>query len=181
MFFILEGKNNYKKLYVKINMQKYHLRRSDKKIKKNEDIIAIVNRQEFLTLALCNNNQPYLVSLNYGYDPEKKCFYFHCANEGKKIDFIQLNPIVYGQILEELKYKEGECSYAYRSVQFEGKVSFLKDTEEKKYALNLMVDKIENSALIQKTKEKHITDSAIEKVSIGKISVSEFTGKEERL
>ena len=127
-------------------MQKYHLRRSDKKIKKIEDIIGIINRQEYLTLALCNTNQPYLVSLNYGYDPEKKCFYFHCANEGKKIDFLKANPIVYGQILEELKYKVGECSYAYRSVQFDGSVSFLNDKDEKKHALNLMVDKIETTA-----------------------------------
>ncbi|MHA1110653.1 MAG: pyridoxamine 5'-phosphate oxidase family protein [Promethearchaeota archaeon] len=162
-------------------MQKYHLRRTDKKIKKTEDIIDIVNRQEYLTLALCNNNRPYLVSLNYGFDQEKMCFYFHCAAEGKKIDFLKANSIVYGQILEDLKYKEGECSYAYRSVQFEGEVTFLKDNLEKKHALNLMIEKIENPALIQKTKEKHVTVSAIEKVFIGKITVNEFTGKEERL
>lgn len=162
-------------------MEKYHLRRTDKKIKKKEEIFNIINRQEYLTLALCNNNHPYIVSLNYGFDQEDKCFYFHCASEGKKLDFLIANPIVYGQILEDLKYKEGECSYAYRSVQFEGEVTFLKDNNEKKHALNLMVEKIENPILIPKTKEKYVTDSAVEKVYIGKIVVKEFTGKEERL
>ena len=162
-------------------MQKYHLRRTEKKIKKTEDIIHIINRQEYLILALCKNNQPYLVSLNYGFDHEKMCFYFHCAGEGKKIDFFRVNTTVYGQILEELKYKEGECSYAYRSVQFEGEVTFLENNIEKKHALNLMIEKIENPTLIQKTKEKHVIDSAVEKVFVGKITVNEFTGKEERL
>jgi nitroimidazol reductase NimA-like FMN-containing flavoprotein (pyridoxamine 5'-phosphate oxidase superfamily) len=162
-------------------MEKYHLRRTDKKIKKKEEIFEIINRQEYLTLALCNNYQPYLVSLNYGFDQEEMCFYFHCAIEGKKLDFLHANPIVYGQILEDLKYKEGECSYAYRSVQFEGEVTFLSDNNEKKHALNLMIEKVESPILIQKTKEKHITDAAVEKVLIGKITAKEFTGKEERL
>ncbi|TFG19178.1 MAG: hypothetical protein EU530_07100 [Promethearchaeota archaeon] len=162
-------------------MQKYHLRRSDKKIKKIEDIIAIINRQEYLTLALCNNNHPYLVSLNYGYDLENKCFYFHSATEGKKLEFLKQNPSIYGQILEQLKYKEGECSYAYRSVQFGGEVTFVKDNEEKKHALELMIEKIETPALILNTKNKFITDKIPERVLIGKITVNEFTGKEERL
>ncbi len=162
-------------------MQKYHLRRSDKKIKNNEDIFAIINRQEYLTLALCKNNQPYLVSLNYGFDPSRECFYFHCANEGKKLEFFQANSNVYGQILEELKYQEGKCSYAYRSVQFEGQVSFITNIEEKKHALNLMIEKIESPTLINKTKEKFVTKSALQKIFIGKIIIREFTGKEERL
>jgi nitroimidazol reductase NimA-like FMN-containing flavoprotein (pyridoxamine 5'-phosphate oxidase superfamily) len=162
-------------------MQKYHLRRAEKKIKKKEVIYEIINRQEYLTIALCKNNQPYIVSLNYGFDSNEMCFYFHCASEGKKIDFLRSNPIVYGQILEELKYKEGECAYAYRSVQFEGKVIFLENIDEKKNALNLMIEKIETSNLVEKTKEKHITNAAVEKVFIGKIIVKEFTGKEELL
>jgi len=162
-------------------MQKYHLRRSDKKIKNQEEIIEIINRQEFLTIAMCKNNTPYLVSLNYGYDPKNSCFYFHCANAGKKLDYLESNATVYGQILEELKYKEGECSYAYRSVQFEGHVSFLEEISEKIKALNLMVEKLETPELVLKTKEKHITDSAVQKVRIGKILVDKFTGKEERL
>ena len=162
-------------------MEKYHLRRSEKKIKSDEEILAIIHRQEFLTIALCKKNQPYLVSLNYGFDIDRSCFYFHCANEGRKIDFLKDNSIVYGQILEKLAYKEGECSYAYRSVQFEGEVSFLENIDEKKHALNLMVEKIENPDLIEKTKAKFITDSSVQKVFIGKIAVKEFSGKEERL
>jgi len=162
-------------------MQNYHLRRSDKAITKKEDILAIVNRQEYLTMALCMNNNPYLVSVNYGYDPNQNCFYFHCASEGKKLDFLRANPLVYGQILEGLAYKEAQCLYAYRSVHFEGVVSFIVDACEKKHALSLLIEKLENPALIEKTKKKFISDSAVQKVTIGKISVSAFTGKEERL
>ena len=166
---------------MRILIQKYHLRRTDKKINDLKEIQKIIQNQDFLTLALCKDNTPYIVSLNYGYDANTSCFYFHCAKEGKKIDFLEANPEVYGQILEQLKYKEGECAYAYRSVQFEGTVSFLQDTNEKKQALNLLIDSIENPELINKTKQKFVTTSATEKVHIGKISIKEISGKEERL
>jgi nitroimidazol reductase NimA-like FMN-containing flavoprotein (pyridoxamine 5'-phosphate oxidase superfamily) len=162
-------------------MEKYHLRRSDKKIKNPEEIMAIIKRQEYLTLAMCRDNNPYLVTLNYGFHPARSCFYFHCANEGKKLDILKLNSRIYGQILENLKYKEGECSYAYRSVQFEGRVSWVTDTEEKKEALNLMVEKMEKPELIDLTKTKFLTSSAVQNVCIGKITVNEFIGKEEQL
>lgn len=162
-------------------MQQYHLRRIDKEIKNQDEIIEIINRQDYVTLALSYNNYPYLVSLNYGYDSDKMCFYFHCANEGKKIDYIRSNSLVYGQILEDLKYKESKCSYAYRSVQFDGEVSFIEDNKEKKHALILMIEKIENPELIEETKKTFLTESAVEKVFIGKIIVKKFTGKEERL
>jgi nitroimidazol reductase NimA-like FMN-containing flavoprotein (pyridoxamine 5'-phosphate oxidase superfamily) len=162
-------------------MQNYHLRRSDKEITDYNEILTIIERQEYLTIALCCNNEPYLVSLNYGFDKASRCFYFHCADEGKKIDFLRTNPKIYGQILESLKYKEGECSYAYRSVQFDGIVSFLENNEEKKRALALMIEKIENPNLISRTKEKYITNSSVQKVCIGKIHINYFTGKEERL
>ena len=83
-------------------MQKYHLRRTDKQIKNIEEIYGIIQRQEYLTLALCKNDDPYLVSLNYGFDLDSDCFYFHCASEGKKLEYLQSNPAVYGEILEEL-------------------------------------------------------------------------------
>ncbi|MBN2155969.1 MAG: pyridoxamine 5'-phosphate oxidase family protein [Candidatus Lokiarchaeota archaeon] len=162
-------------------MEKYHLRRFDKEITDYNEIKGIIQRQEYLTLAMSRLNRPYLVSLNYGYDVKQKCFYFHCASEGKKIDYLYSNPRIYGQILENLKYLEGKCSYAYRSVQFEGEVSFVEKDYEKKHALQLMVDKLEIPALINKTKEKFMTDSAIENVVIGKINVTKFSAKEEKL
>ena len=162
-------------------MEKYHLRRTDKEIVEETDILEIIDRQEFLTIALCKDNQPYLVSLNYGFDKNAKCFYFHCAKEGRKISYMKSNPKVYGQIIEDLKYKAGECSYAYRSVQFDGIVEFVDGHLEKRHALSLMIEKLERPDQIESMKTKFITDSSVDKVTIGKISNLQFSGKEERL
>jgi nitroimidazol reductase NimA-like FMN-containing flavoprotein (pyridoxamine 5'-phosphate oxidase superfamily) len=157
------------------------MRRSEKTINEKDEIIKIIGRQEFMTLALSREDIPYIVSVNYGFDAQSSCLYFHCAQNGKKIDYMKSNPKIYGQILEELAYKQGECSYAYRSVQFEGVVSFVESSAEKTHALSLMIEKLENDDEIPVVKDKFITSSSIESITIGKIMVRSFTGKEERI
>jgi hypothetical protein len=39
----------------------------------------------YITVAMCKDNVPYLVSLSHAYDPKGKHLYFHCASEGKKL------------------------------------------------------------------------------------------------
>jgi len=43
----------------------------------------ILRTTQFVTVALCMNNEPYLVSLSHGYDQLKNCIYFHCAPKAK--------------------------------------------------------------------------------------------------
>ncbi len=67
-------------------MKEYHpLRRSEKALKDEKIIAKMLNEQPYLTMALCNDNNPYLVTLNYVYDAKKEVFYIHCANSGKKM------------------------------------------------------------------------------------------------
>ncbi len=70
-------------------MKEYHpLRRSEKAIKDEKIIANMLNEEPFLTIALCNDNNPYLVTLNYAYDTENEIFYIHCANSGKKTNIL---------------------------------------------------------------------------------------------
>ena len=62
----------------------YHLRRTEREITDKKEIDRIINDQLFMTLAMCRDGLPYLVTLNYGYDPQASCLYFHCARAGKK-------------------------------------------------------------------------------------------------
>ena len=73
-------------------MKSWHTRHPDKAITSESELKAVVSAQKFLTLALCADNRPYLVTLSHAFDAERNCFYFHCAPTGRKIDLIRANP-----------------------------------------------------------------------------------------
>ena len=75
------------------------LRRKEKEIKEKEEIIQILECTKYISVAMCRNDEPYLVTLSHGYDKEQNCIYFHCAQEGKKIDYLRENNKVWGQAL----------------------------------------------------------------------------------
>jgi nitroimidazol reductase NimA-like FMN-containing flavoprotein (pyridoxamine 5'-phosphate oxidase superfamily) len=155
--------------------KKYHLRRQEKAITDEHELFDIISHQKFFTIAMCNDKQPYLVSMNYAFDKENKCFYFHCAQEGKKIDYLLANPKVWGQIVEDKGYLQGECEQIFRSIHFKGSVEFLRDVEKKRDALKFLLEQLEdNPEIIQK---KYINENSLLNVNIGKISVVEITGK----
>jgi nitroimidazol reductase NimA-like FMN-containing flavoprotein (pyridoxamine 5'-phosphate oxidase superfamily) len=156
-------------------MQVYHLRRSEKAITDPAEMWAIIAGQKFMTLALCKDNVPYLATVNYGYDQAADCLYFHCAGEGKKMDYLRANPVVWGQIVEDNGYRDGKCDHAFHSVQFQGYVTFVEDIEEKRRALSLMIDRLESNP--EAVKAKLVTPKALEKVRIGKVSIKTMTGK----
>ena len=157
-------------------MQTYHLRRSEKEITDPTLLQAVIKGQKYMTLAMALDNEPYLVTLSYGYDADANCFYFHCAAEGRKMDYVRTNPVVWGQIIEDHGYVVGKCSHAFRTVQFRGTVSFLDDIEEKRHALHLMIDFLEPDP--EPVKQKQVTDKALTRVTIGKVSVELITGKQ---
>ncbi len=159
-------------------MQTYHLRRSEKEIADPAEWQAIIIKQKYMTLALAVDNEPYLVTLSYGYDAEAHCFYFHCAAEGRKMDYWRQNPVVWGQILEDHGYLNGKCSHAFRTVQFRGTVTFLKDLEEKRRAIDLMIDQLEPHPAA--VKQQQVTDKSVAHVVIGKITIEFMSGKQNK-
>jgi uncharacterized protein len=72
----------------------YHVRRSDRAIADQEQMVAIIENCRYATIALSKGNEPYLVTLSYGYDKTENALYFHCGKEGQKIDFLKSNPKV---------------------------------------------------------------------------------------
>jgi len=156
-------------------MSDYHLRRAEKELKDPAELRAVLMRQRYLTIAMCRSGEPYLVTLSYGYDEARNCFYFHCAAEGKKLDFLKENPCVWGQIVEDLGYLQNECDHAFRSVHFRGRAEMLQTTGEKKHALALMIGRLENRP--DEVRRRLISDGKLEKVTVGKITIEAMTGK----
>ncbi|MHA1203045.1 MAG: pyridoxamine 5'-phosphate oxidase family protein [Candidatus Heimdallarchaeaceae archaeon] len=136
----------------------------------------ILSEVAYVTIALCKDNQPYLVSLSHGYDPDRNCIYFHCASEGKKIDYLKENNVVWGQAIIDKGYIQGSCDHLYATTQFKGKVTFITDFDEKKEALTNMVHKLDKNPDV--VIYKQLTQQSITKISVGRIDIEYMSGKE---
>ena len=154
------------------------IRRKEKAITDDDEMKGILASAKYITLAMCKANDPYLVTVNHGYDSDKNVIYFHCASEGKKIHYLSANNKIYGQALVDDGYASGECNHHYSTVQFSGEVEFLSDYDEKREALTVMINQLEViQSLREIVKEKQLKEKAIKKVTIGKITIKGMSGK----
>lgn len=158
-------------------MPKYHMHKKEREIKDKNVFTEILKNGKFTTIAMCRNNEPYIVTINYGFDETNKTLYFHCAKIGLKIDFIETNPRVCATVIEDKGYKMNECEHAYRTVVFWGYMSVVKNLEEKKHGMDVLLHHLEeNPNPLKKRLLKD--DEAYGKVGMLKLEIQEITGKE---
>lgn len=109
----------------------------------DEEINDLLGTAQVGYLALSKDNQPYLVPLNFVYD--RQAVYFHCAPEGRKIEYIKANPRICFQTGETGSPISGDspCShnYSYRSVIVEGLVEEVTAADEKEKILRMITAK----------------------------------------
>jgi nitroimidazol reductase NimA-like FMN-containing flavoprotein (pyridoxamine 5'-phosphate oxidase superfamily) len=151
------------------------IRRKEKAIQDEHEMHSILRETKYVTIAMCSDNEPYLVTLSHGYDSQNNCIYFHCAQEGKKIDILRENGIVWGQALVDHGYANGNCDHLYVSVHFKGHVTFITDQEEKKKALTVMVNQLEPDPL--PVIDEQFTAKSLKRVNIGRIDIDYMSGK----
>ncbi|MGV9102817.1 MAG: pyridoxamine 5'-phosphate oxidase family protein [Promethearchaeia archaeon] len=151
------------------------MRRDDKRIEDKQRIQEILLKANYVTIAMCKDNTPYLVTLSHGYDQSKDCIYFHCASEGKKIDYLQENPLVWGQALIDKGYVQGACDHLYATAQFRGRVQFLENVVEKEEALKVMIRHLDDNP--EKVMSEQLSPESISDVTIGRIDIEYLSGK----
>ncbi|HEX9914339.1 MAG TPA: pyridoxamine 5'-phosphate oxidase family protein, partial [Candidatus Bathyarchaeia archaeon] len=152
-----------------------HMRRKDKEVTDHTELVKPLREAAYITLALCRDNEPYIATLSHGYDEEANRVYFHCAREGKKVDILRANPVVWGQALIDGGYQRGSCDHLYHTTQFRGTVSFVEDTEEKRRALETMVRQLDDNP--GEIIERQVKPDSLSKVYVGRIDIVEMTGK----
>jgi nitroimidazol reductase NimA-like FMN-containing flavoprotein (pyridoxamine 5'-phosphate oxidase superfamily) len=123
----------------------FAMRRSDREITDIEDKLGIIRRCKALRLALAEQNQPYIVPLNFGFEYKDGLLtlYMHGAREGKKADILNRNK----QVCFEMDLEHGlipgkepaQYSFAYESVVGFGTAEILEKDDEKTYGLNLLM------------------------------------------
>jgi nitroimidazol reductase NimA-like FMN-containing flavoprotein (pyridoxamine 5'-phosphate oxidase superfamily) len=153
------------------------MRRKDREITEIEEILEVIGRCKVCRLAMAENNLPYVVPLNFGWDYEdgELSLYFHGAREGKKIDILKKNPEVCFEMDGAHRLIEGpepaSYSFAYESVIGFGRVEFLEGDEEKTYGLNrLMVHQAGKGDFVYPAPQ-------LQTVEVYKLRARSFTGK----
>ena len=158
-------------------MSSFHVRRKDRELTDPAEMRQVLKTTNYITIALCTANEPYLVSLSHGYDEAKNCLYFHCAPEGKKLVYAQANDRIWGQALLDYGVTD-DCDYAYTSVHFAGKLVLIDDLEEKKHALETIVNQSSNTP---EEKLAKVTPEKLAKTKIGRIKITYMSGKKHQI
>ena len=157
-------------------MPRYHLQKKEREIKDQKELLGIIKAGKYLTIALCRDNEPYIVTLSYGYDERKNVFYFHSRLRGLKCEFIKDNPRVCATIIEDKGYIMNECAHEFRSVIIWGKMSFVEMVEEKKYGMDILLEHLEDNP--DKIKQESLSNDLVYRnLGILRLDVIEIHGK----
>jgi uncharacterized protein len=159
---------------------KFHLRRVDREINDPKALRRILLHSKHFILSLADGGEPYAVPMGYVYDEEENAVYFHCAKEGKKIEFLNMNPQVWGLVVIDEGVQSGGCVNLYASAMFLGKVVWVSDAAEKTRAMNLFAERL--SSDVEGTKQRlkkmfEAGEALPAGVVIAKIRIEELTGK----
>ncbi len=149
------------------------MQKKDKEIKDVAAIEDILSNASVCRLGLCENDQPYIVPLCFGY--KDNTLYFHCAGQGKKLDIIRKNNNVCFEfdIDLELVKDERPCNWGmkYKSVIGFGKAVFIEDIDWKRKALDIIMQHFSEETF-------EYPEQAVKNTTIVKVEIDNMTGKQ---
>ena len=153
------------------------MRRSDREITDIRSILGILDRCDICRIALCDNNVPYVIALNYGVEVNSGAVsvYFHCAREGRKLDIIGRNnhACLEADRMLGLVDAEKACGFTakYESVMAFGRIFIVGDNSEKAHGLGVLMKKYAPS------REFSFFGSELNSVTVLRMDVESITGK----
>lgn len=121
------------------------MRRNEREVSGIGEIEEIIKKSDVCRIALANDNIPYIVTMNFGYtaNPRPR-LYFHCANEGKKLEMIRKNNFICFAMDTDHEIYKGikGCDWGmkYSSIVGNGNISIVSGKEEKIAGLNCIMN-----------------------------------------
>jgi len=160
------------------------MRRKDREITDRREIEEIIKRASVCRLGFVDDDQPYVIPLNFGY--EKNALYFHWALEGRKVELIKKNNKVCFEIDIDVQpaalTRKGcggyYCTTKYRSVIGTGRAYILDNDKEKAHGLGVLVRHY--YAVISKPyveEECDFSKANLDSVLVVKVEIESMTGK----
>lgn len=149
------------------------MRKKEKEITDQGEIEKIISKNKICRIALCDNDVPYIIPMNFGYKGNK--IFLHTGREGKKIEIIKKNSNVCFEITDSIEIVQAEkaCDFStkYRSVIGFGTIKIVNDLSEKKEALQIIMNQHTNK------KDWQFPDEIVAKTTILEIEIESLTGK----
>lgn len=161
-------------------MSTYHLRRMDREITDPLEIGSVLARGRVATISMCQDGEPYLVTLSYGYDAERNALYSHVATSGRKLDAIAADPRVCGTVVVDLGYQHGECKHLYESVVFTGRMSLVEDPEEARHGMSVLIGHLEDDPKDVWERQALDREETWRRLRVVRLDIEELTAKASR-
>jgi nitroimidazol reductase NimA-like FMN-containing flavoprotein (pyridoxamine 5'-phosphate oxidase superfamily) len=148
------------------------MRRKDREITDRSSIDQIIRRCLVCRLAVCDDGQPYVIPLTFGYDGH--CLYFHSATAGKKLDILKRNNHVGFEfdILHKITKAASLCHWGatYESVVGSGMAEIVESHQDKVTALRWIIRQYGGVP-------GEFTERDLASVTVVRISVTSISGK----
>jgi nitroimidazol reductase NimA-like FMN-containing flavoprotein (pyridoxamine 5'-phosphate oxidase superfamily) len=119
-----------------------------------------------------DDDYPYTVPLSYVYKDRK--LFFHCANEGHKIDGIKKNDKVTFCVIEKDEVIQSKFTTHFRSVIVFGRAKILTEDSERQYALESLVEKYSPDYIEEGKRE---IEGDWNRVYVVEVKIEHMTGK----
>jgi uncharacterized protein len=152
------------------------MRKTEKEVTDSIEIESIINDSDVCRIAFAVKEIPYIVTLNFGYvGGDEKKLYFHCANEGRKLDMIRKNNYVCFEMDCDHQLTPGKkaCDFGmkYKSIIGYGNITIIEGSEEKMIGFNAIMSHYVNGGSLNY--DKTLVDGS----TILRLDIQEFTGK----
>jgi len=120
-----------------------------------------------------DDDYPYTVPLSYVYKDEK--LFFHCAKEGHKIDSIKRNDKVTFCVIDKDEVIHNTFTTHFRNVSVFGRARILTEDNERRDALESLVEKYSPDFINEGQKE---IEGSWDRVCLVEVKIEHMTGKE---
>ena len=115
-----------------------------KRITRDKEVIeGIIRDAVICRIALCDNNKPYIIPMNFGYD--NNILYIHTSLNSRKLDIMKRNNNICFEMDVDIELVPNidpcKATMRYRSVVGCGKAYIVTNYDEKRKALDLITKK----------------------------------------
>jgi uncharacterized protein len=152
------------------------MRRADKEINDKNVIEAILQDSDYCVISISDNNNPYIVPMNFGFRDNN--LYLHSSSEGRKIEILKVNnKVSFGvEIKTKLVRSEKACNWGmkYMSVIGFGFAHFIENRNKKIEALDIIMDKYSNKDY---GNSFQYSETALDQIVVIKVEITKLTCK----
>lgn len=150
------------------------MRRNDREIRDRKEFRRILQSAAVCRLGMYDGEYPYVLPVNFAYEPAEDLLFFHSAKEGKKIDILAGEPRVCIEIDEPGKVIDKgppcDAGFTYTSLVCRGTAGRCTDKTEQQRALQLLTRKYLG-------REHTFTTAELDSVVVYKIKLTGVSGK----